>query len=87
MAEPLKFDSLNTSYVNLAAFIRHLRESNFTGRLHVALDQYEADVFLYGKDAPSVWENDHAASRESQGRQQCSDFWFGHASPAARSQF
>ena len=67
MAEPLKFDTLNTSFVNLAAFIRHLRESNFTGRLHVALDQYEADVFLYGKDAPSVWENDHAGSRESQG--------------------
>lgn len=65
MAEALKFDTLNTSYVNLAAFIRHLRESNFTGRLHIALDQYEADVFLYGKDAPSVWENDHAASRES----------------------
>jgi hypothetical protein len=67
MAEPPKFNTLNTSYVNLAAFIRHLRESNFIGRLHVALDQYEANVFLYGKDAPSVWENDHAASRESKG--------------------
>jgi hypothetical protein len=67
MAEPFKFDTLNTSFVNLAAFLRYLREKNFIGRMHVVLDQYEADVFLYGSDAPSVWENDHAANRESQG--------------------
>jgi hypothetical protein len=67
MAEPFKFDTLNTSFVNLAAFLRHLRENNFIGRMHVVLEQYEADVFLYGSEAPSVWENDHAAGRESQG--------------------
>jgi len=67
MAEPLKLETLDTSFVNLAALIRHLRENNFIGRMHVALDQYEADIFLYGADNPSVWENDHSAGRESQG--------------------
>jgi hypothetical protein len=67
MSETFKFDSLNTSYVNLASLIRHLRENKFVGRMHVALDEYEADVFLYGPDAPSAWENDHSAGRETQG--------------------
>src|ERR1044072_57416 len=67
MPEPFKFDSLNTSYVSLASLLRYLREQDFRGRLHVALDQYEVDVFLYGSEAPSVWENDLAAGRESQG--------------------
>ena len=67
MPDTFKFDTLNTSFVNLASLIRHLRETNFIGRMHVALDQYEADVFLYGTDNPSVWENDHSAGRESQG--------------------
>lgn len=67
MPEPLQFDSLNTSFVNLTALIRYLRDQGFHGRLHVALDQYDADVFLYGADTPSVWETDRAAERESHG--------------------
>jgi hypothetical protein len=69
MAERFKFDTLNTSYVNLASLIRYFRENNFTGRLHIVLDQYEADVFLYGSATPSVSENDHAAGRESKGEE------------------
>jgi hypothetical protein len=67
MAEPFKFDSLNTNYVNLAALIRHLREKKFEGRLHVELDQYEGDIFLYGPDSPSAWEIDRTTGREEQG--------------------
>jgi hypothetical protein len=67
MSESLKLETLNTSYVNLAALIRYLREKEFTGRLHIVLDQYEADVTIYGSSEPSAWENDHAAGRESQG--------------------
>ena len=69
MAEPFKFDTLDTSYVSLVALIRYLRANQFTGRLHVALEQYESDVFLYGAEPPSVWENDHAAGRESRGEE------------------
>ncbi|HEY6805854.1 MAG TPA: hypothetical protein VI306_19900 [Pyrinomonadaceae bacterium] len=67
MAQQFKFDTLNTSFVSLAALLRHLRQNNFVGRMHVVLDQYEADIFLYGADSPSVWESDHSAGRESQG--------------------
>jgi hypothetical protein len=67
MAQQFKFDTLNTSFVSLPALLRHLRQTNFIGRMHVVLDQYEADIFLYGADSPSVWESDHAAGRESQG--------------------
>lgn len=67
MPEQIKFNSLNTSFVNLAAFIRFLREQGFRGRMHVTLEEYDADIFLYGAETPSVWENDLSAGRESQG--------------------
>ena len=63
----IKFESLDTSYVNLESLIRYLRDHDFVGRLHLALDQYEADVFLYGADSPSVWESDHATGSGAQG--------------------
>jgi hypothetical protein len=66
MTKRFKFDSLSTSYVNLGALIRYLRENGFTGRLHVLLDQYETDVFLNGSEALSVCEKDQAANRKSQ---------------------
>src|SRR6266436_812145 len=62
-----KFETLDTSYVNLAALIQYLRARNFTGRLRVALDEYEADVFMYGSSAPSVWESNRASGLEAQG--------------------
>jgi len=68
MAEPIKFDTLNTAYVSLAALIRHLREKEFIGRLHVTLEQFECDVFLYGADEPSVWELDRTTGEKEQGR-------------------
>lgn len=69
MDDSIKFESLDTSYVSLASLIRYLRERNFVGRLHVALDQYEADVFLYGSEPPSVWESDHSSGRGAQGEE------------------
>jgi hypothetical protein len=62
-----KFENLDTSYVSLAALVNHLRAQQFTGRLHVTLDQYEADVFLRGSSAPEVREKDHLSGRESGG--------------------
>lgn len=67
MDDSVKFESLDTSYVSLASLIRYLREREFLGRVHVALDQYEADIFIYGSDVPSVWESDHATGRGAQG--------------------
>jgi hypothetical protein len=67
MQSSSKFETLDTSYVSLAALIHHLRERQFTGRLHVALDQYEADVFLRGDSAPHVRERDRLSGREEEG--------------------
>src|ERR1700704_5814525 len=66
MGNAKQLDSLSTSYVNLAALIRYLREQDFTGSIHVVLDQYEADVFLNGQAAPTVLEIDSATRLASQ---------------------
>src|SRR5882762_10420030 len=61
-----QFDSVSTSYVNLAALIRYLREQNFVGSVHVRLEQYEAEVHLNGAGAPTVSEIDSVTQRASQ---------------------
>jgi hypothetical protein len=61
-----RFDNLNTSFVNLAAFIRYLRAQNFSGSVHVAIGQYEAEIFLKGSDPTVVFEIDRAAGSSSQ---------------------
>jgi len=67
MPEPFKFETLNTSYVNLAALIRYLREQDFRGNVRVKLDQYEASVLLFGSQTPHAWEIDHATGRVDDG--------------------
>jgi hypothetical protein len=66
MDELVHLQSLDTVYTNLGALIRHLRSNRFVGRLHITLDQYEADVFLYPDGEPSVWETDYASGRSGQ---------------------
>ena len=66
MEKTKQFDSLNTSYVNLAALIRFLREQDFRGSLHAVLDQYEADVCLFGQEAPVVFEIDPSTRQAAQ---------------------
>jgi hypothetical protein len=67
MAAVKQFDNLNTSYVNLAALLRYLREQNFSGSIHVALNQYEAEMFLTGSGAAAVFEIDRASGVPAQG--------------------
>ena len=64
MESPLKLETLDTTYVSLAALIRHLREREFRGRLHVVLEGYEDDVFLYGSESLSLWERELSSGRE-----------------------
>ena len=61
-----QFDSLNTSYVSLSGLIRHLREQEFAGSIHVVLNQYEAEIRLNGKGVAAVSEIDPATRRASQ---------------------
>lgn len=66
MGSVKQFDSLNTSYVSLSGLIRHLREQEFAGSIHVVLNQYEAEVRLNGKGAAAVSEIDPATRTASQ---------------------
>lgn len=61
-----RFDQLNTSYVNLAALMRYLREHNFSGSIHLRLADYEAEIFLSGSGAPAVVEIDRESGVPAQ---------------------
>ena len=61
-----QFDNLNTSYVNLAALLRYLREQNFSGSIHVVLDEYEAEIFLAESGSAAVFEIDRISGVPAQ---------------------
>jgi hypothetical protein len=60
-------ENLDTAYVNLAALLRYLQERFFAGRIHVVLDEYEADVLLEGTEPPRVRETNHATGHQAEG--------------------
>jgi hypothetical protein len=66
MSEVKEFDSLSTSYVNLAALLRYLREQNFVGSVRVVLSQYEAQVQLSGAAPATVLEVNMATRASAQ---------------------
>lgn len=66
MSAVKQFDKLGTSYVNLAAFIRYLREQNFSGSVHVSLSHYEAEVFLDGSEPAVVFEIERGSGLAAQ---------------------
>jgi hypothetical protein len=59
--------NLDTAYVNLAALVRHLQQRDFEGRVHVELDEYDADIYLAARERPRVRERDHVTGREAEG--------------------
>lgn len=60
-------ENLDTSYVNLGALLRYLQGREFVGRVHVELDEYDADIFLNAGEVPRVRETDHSSGREGEG--------------------
>jgi len=63
-------ENLDTAYVSLAALLRYLQGRDFQGRIHVELDEYEADIYLRaGGRAPRVRERNHATGRETEGEE------------------
>lgn len=63
------YENLDTSFVNLGALLHYLRRRGFTGRVHVRLDQYEAEVFLQGSNVPRAREVDHSSGRSAEGEE------------------
>jgi hypothetical protein len=60
-------ENLDTAYVNVGALLRYLRGREFAGRVRVELEEYDALVFLNGKDEPRVVERDYARGRVDEG--------------------
>lgn len=60
-------ENLNTSFVNLAALLRHLRGEKFAGQVRVELKDYEADITLTASGAITAREHDRAAGRVAEG--------------------
>ncbi|HEX8476222.1 MAG TPA: hypothetical protein VF666_19640 [Pyrinomonadaceae bacterium] len=63
----LVHENLDTAYVNVGALLRYLRGREFAGRVRVELEDYDAVVFLKGKDEPRVVERDYARGRVDEG--------------------
>src|SRR4051812_34812689 len=61
------YEKLDTAYVNLAALLRYLQRRNFTGRVHVEMNGYEAEVRIGATGSLDARETDHAMGREAQG--------------------
>ncbi|MGI9105718.1 MAG: hypothetical protein ACR2G4_05670 [Pyrinomonadaceae bacterium] len=60
-------ENLDTAYVNLAALLRYLQQRDFTGRVHIELDEYDGDIYLAAREAVRARERDHVTGREAEG--------------------
>ncbi|MDQ1558142.1 MAG: hypothetical protein QOD32_1202 [Pyrinomonadaceae bacterium] len=61
-------ENLDTAYVNLAALLRYLQQRDFTGRVHVELDEYDGDIYLTAREPIGARERDHVTGREDTGQ-------------------
>src|SRR2546423_3967820 len=61
------YEQLDTTFVNLPALLRYLQQRDFTGRVHVELDEYDGDIYLAARQPFEARERDHATGREETG--------------------
>ena len=61
------YEQLDTSFVNLAALLRFLQQRDFTGRVHVELDEYDGDIYLTARTNLEARERDHTTGRVDEG--------------------
>jgi len=61
------YENLDTAFVNLPALVRYLQQRDFTGRVHVELDEYDGDIYLAAREGLEARERDHATGREDAG--------------------
>ena len=60
-------ENLDTAYVNVAALLRYLQQRDFTGRVHIELDEYDGDIYLTSRSPVEARERDHVTGREAVG--------------------
>lgn len=61
------YEKLDTSFVSLPALLRYLQQRDFTGRVHVELDEYDGDIYLAARQPLEARERDHATGRAEEG--------------------
>ena len=61
------YENLDTSFVNLGALVRYLQQRDFTGRVHVDMGDYMADILLRSGERPTCRERDQTTGREAEG--------------------
>src|SRR5205085_11993418 len=61
------YEHLDTAFVSLPALLRYLQQRDFTGRVHVELDEYDGDIYLAARQPFEARERDHATGREETG--------------------
>ncbi|HEX8180125.1 MAG TPA: hypothetical protein VF525_11325 [Pyrinomonadaceae bacterium] len=61
------YEQLDTAFVSLPALLRYLQQRDFTGRVHVELDEYDGDIYLAGRNRLEACERDHATGRAEAG--------------------
>ena len=59
--------NLNTSFVNVGALVRYLRNLQFVGSIRIELSSYEADIIFTSSHTIKAREYDHIAGRISHG--------------------
>ncbi|MBC7796130.1 MAG: hypothetical protein H7Z37_04565 [Pyrinomonadaceae bacterium] len=63
------YENLDTAFVNIAALVRYLRQQEFIGRVHVTMENFEAEL-LFGENRQlRVREIDRFAGRMSGGNE------------------
>ena len=61
------YENLDTAFVSLPALVRYLQQRDFTGRVHVELDEYDGDIYLAARRPVGARERDHATGRAEEG--------------------
>ena len=61
------YEQLDTTFVSLPALLRYLQQRDFTGRVHVELDEYDGDIYLAARQPFEARERDHTTGREETG--------------------
>jgi hypothetical protein len=60
-------ENLSTSFVDLAALVRHLRGLQFVGSIRFEMSSYDADIVFTLSNKLQAREHDHLSGRKSEG--------------------
>ena len=63
------YENLDTSFVNLSALVRYLRQREFAGNIRLKLASYDGEVVFTKGNPPVAREHDRASGRSAEGEE------------------